>query len=143
MDATPFDTTSARGTGGRLPGSGRAQFGQGSASALSMRWSALHDAAQAVAALADIEPERMTAQVRNFPAVMRDAGGWRREAAEQGIDDISAMLEPGLAALLAVHARGADTGAPAMALWKEFLAARDALIALAPPKGAHGMYRRA
>lgn len=123
--------------------SGRPQFGQGSASALSMKWSALHDAAGAVAILAGLEPSGMTPEVRNLPAVMRDAGGWRRALTEQGIADLTAVMEPGLSALLAVHARGMCPKAAALALWQEFLAARDSLMALAPPSGNFGPKRSA
>ena len=113
--------------------SGRPEFGQGSASAFSMKWSALHDAAGAVALLAGREPQGMTPEIRNFPAVIRDAGGWRREHAELAISDLSAIMEPGLSALLAVHARGRQPRAAAQALWQEFLGARDAMLALCPP----------
>lgn len=116
-----------------LPGAGRSEFGQASASAMSMKWSALHDAASVVAMLAGIAAEPMRADVRNFPAVMRDAGGWRRNMAEQGIEDLSAIMEPGMAALLAVHARGINPASAALALWQEFHAARAALLALTPP----------
>ena len=116
-----------------LPGAGRPAFGQASASAMSMKWSALHDAAAVIATLAGLAAEPMRPEVRNFPAVMRDAGGWRRELAEQGIDDLAAIMEPGLAALLAVHARGASASIPALALWQEFHSARAALLALTPP----------
>lgn len=126
-----------------MPASGRPLFGQASASMMSMKWSALHDASGAVAMLAGIASETMRPEVRNFPAVMRDAGGWRRELAEQGVDDLSALMEPGLAALLAVHARGLDPSAPALALWNEFHAARNALLALAPPPGSAGPRRSA
>lgn len=126
-----------------LPGAGRPQFGQGSTSAMSMKWSALHDAAAVVGALAGLSSNSMPPEVRNFPAAIRDIGGWRREAAEQGIDDISAVLEPGLSALLAVHARGANPAAPALALWREFHAARDALLALVPPDTRDRPLRRA
>lgn len=100
---------------------------------MSMKWSALHDAASVVAMLAGIAAEPMRADVRNFPAVMRDAGGWRRNMAEQGIEDMSAIMEPGMAALLAVHARGINPASAALALWQEFHAARAALLALTPP----------
>ena len=100
---------------------------------MSMKWSALHDAAGVVGTLAGLATEPMRPELRNFPAVMRDAGGWRREAAEQGIDDLLAIMEPGLAALLAVHARGTNPGVPALALWQEFQVSRAALLALTPP----------
>ena len=126
---------------GVLPGSGRAEFGQASASAMSMKWSALHDAATVVATLAGLAAETMRADLRNFPALMRDAGGWRRDLAEQGIEDLSAVMEPGLAALLAVHARGADCAPAALALWQEFHAARAGLLTLVPPPAAPGPRR--
>jgi hypothetical protein len=118
---------------GALPTSGRPEFGQASASATSMKWSALHDAVGVVGTLAGMAPEAMRPEVRNFPALMRDVGGWRRDSAEQGIDDLSAVMEPGIAALLAIHARGVNPAAAALALWQEFHAARAALLALAPP----------
>lgn len=133
MNATPSNSGLHATNGGWLPASGRPQFGHGSASAMSMKWSALHDAAAAVGALAGIASGPMAAEVRNLPTVMREAGGWRRETAEQGIEDIAAFMEPGLAALLAARARGANPAAAARALWHEFQAARDALLALAPP----------
>lgn len=127
--------------GGVLPGSGRAEFGQASANTMSMRWAALHDAAGVVALLAGITAEPMKPEVRNFPAVMRDAGGWRRNLAEQGIADLSAVMEPGIAAILAVQARGANPAAAALALWHEFLAARAALLALTPPPSQQTLRR--
>lgn len=99
---------------------------------MGMKWSALHDAAGIVATLAGIAPEPMTAELRNFPAVIRDAGGWQRVTAEQGVDDLSAIMETGIGAILAVHARGIDARAAALSLWHEFMAARSSLLALAP-----------
>ena len=125
------------------PGSARASFAQAGASATSMRWAALADAANVVATLAGLEPERATAEVRNFPALIRDAEAWRRERAENGVADLAAIMEPGIAALLAVNARGADPRPAAMALWREFVAARAAILSLLPPSGAPGPRRSA
>ncbi len=141
MNMPPTDFGPATPASGLLPGAGRAQFGQASINALGMKWSALHEAATVVATLAGIAPEPMSAVLRNFPALLRDTGGWRRNLAEQGIDDLSAIMEPGLSALLAVLARGVNPTAPALALWQEFLAARDALLALAPPPSELGPLR--
>ena len=110
---------------------------------MSVQWAALHDAAAAVAAMAGLEPEQATARVRGFPAQIRDAGGWRLELAASGIADLSAIMKPGLTALLAVRARGQDAAAAALALWQEFQAARDAIVALAPEAGAMGLRRSA
>jgi hypothetical protein len=106
-----------------------------------MRWAALADAANVVALLAGIEPERTTPEVRNFPALIRDAEAWRREQAENGVADLAAVMEPGIAALLAVNARGADPKPAAMALWREFVAARSAILALLPASGGLGPRR--
>lgn len=101
---------------------------------MDMKWAALHDAAGVVATLAGIESAPMTPEIRGFPGTARDAGGWRRKQAEEGIQDLAAVMEPGIAALLAVHARGADPSAAALALWQEFDRARQALLALAPTR---------
>ena len=119
----------------------RATFTQGTASATSMRWAALADAANVVALLAGIEPERPTPELRNFPALIRDSEPWRRERAENGVADLAAVMEPGIAALLAVNARGADPRPAAMALWREFVAARTAILSLLPANGALGPRR--
>ena len=99
------------------------------------KWSALQDAAGVVAVLAGFAAEPSRPQVHNFPALIREAGGWRTALAEQGIDDLAAIMEPGIAALLAVHAREASSAAAALALWHEFVRARGALLALASPAG--------
>ncbi len=121
--------------------SSRTSFAQGSASATSMRWAALADAANVVALLAGLEPERATPEVRNFPALIRDAEAWRRDQAENGVSDLAAVMEPGIAALLAVNARGADPKPAAMALWREFIAARSAILSLLPSNGGLGPRR--
>jgi hypothetical protein len=128
MNSGPFSSPSA--VGGSLPGSGRAEFAQGAASAMAMKWSALHDAASVVATLAGLAPEPRKSEVRNFPAQIRDTGGWRKTLAEQGVDDLSAVMEPGIAALLAAHARGVTPSAAALTLWHEFVRTRAALLEL-------------
>jgi len=101
-----------------------------------MKWAALHDAAVVVATLAGVDDELPPTDIRDFPAMVRSAAPWRREIAEKGIDDLAAIMEPGISALLAVHARGSDPRPPALALWREFDAARTALFALALPAAA-------
>ena len=115
----------------------------GMSSATSMKWAALQDAASAVAALAGLPEERSLPAIRNFPVLIRNAPGWRMRLAEQGIDDLAAVMEPGLAALLAVNARGTDARHAALALWQEFHAARAAILELAPESGALGPQRSA
>lgn len=108
-----------------------------------MQWAALGDAAAVVAALAGVEPEQPDSPIRNFPTMMRDAPPWQRDQAEHGIADLIAVMRPGIAALLAINARGGDPVHAANALWREFVDARSALLAMLPPSGAMGPRRSA
>jgi hypothetical protein len=125
MDATPisFDTATAYEPPLPSPNAGGDATGR--------KWAVLHDAAAVVAGLAG---EPVPADHLDFPEAIRKAASRRRDLAEQGIEDLAAMMEPGLAALISVHGSGADASAPARALWQEFTAARDALIALVLPR---------
>jgi hypothetical protein len=138
MNAVPPSMTPPR-----SPGAARPAFGQLAANASSLKWAALQDAANVVATLAGLEPERTTAEIRNFPALIREAAPWRRELADRGIEDMTAVMAPGIAALLGVNARGADPRPAALALWRDFIAARGAILALLPPSGALGPRRSA
>jgi hypothetical protein len=111
------------------------------ASATSMRWSALGDAGTVVATLAGVEPETSSRALRNFPVLIRECPQWRRDLAENMVADLAAVMEPGIAALLAVNARGADPRPAARALWREFSAARAAVLSLLPPAGDLGAPR--
>ena len=112
-------------------------------SAMCVQWAALQDAAAAVAQMAGLAPEKPSAQVRDFPALIKDAGGWRIELATDGVADLSAMMRPGVKALLAVAARGQDPTAAALSLWREYHHARAALIALVPEQEHTGPSRKA
>lgn len=92
---------------------------------LAAKWAALHAAADVVASLAGIAAGRP----QDIVAAER-LGGWRLNLVRQGIDDIAAMMEPGLAALLTVHGQGGDPRPAAAALWREFDRARQPLLAL-------------
>ena len=120
-----------------------AERGTLAASATSMRWSALGDAGTVLATLAGVEPEAPSRALRNFPVLIRDCPQWRRELAENMVADLAAVMEPGIAALLAVNARGADPRPAARALWQEFSAARAAVLSLLPPAGDMGQPRMA
>lgn len=94
------------------------------------RWATLHEAAGIVAALAGVAPS--DEDLTSFPAALRHSRGWRRNLAEQGIDDLSLILQTGIAALLSARRNGAASVAPARALWDEFVTAREALVGLVP-----------
>ena len=102
---------------------------------MSLKWTALHEGAAVVSNLAEMPPEFRKPEERNFPIIMRDTGGWRYAFAQQGVGDLAAMMEPGIAALLAAHGQGGPTLAAAQALWQEFKSARAALLALVPQLG--------
>jgi hypothetical protein len=115
---------------------GPAELGPGSTGLAAMQWAALAEAADLVATLAGVEPDSDPAERDGFAALIGGAEAWRRERAEHGVADLAAIMEPGLAALLAINARGADPRPAATALWREFAAARSAILSLLPPRGA-------
>ena len=115
----------------------------GGADATALRWNAVLDAANVVAVLAGHAPEEMTPETAGFPARIGLAGGWRRQRAENGIADLAAVLEPGLVVLLSINSRGSDPRPAAGALWREFTAARAAVLALVPIGSVTGSRRAA
>ena len=109
---------------------------QSAASAAGERWTALCDAAGIVATLAGVDLLADIDGAADFPLRIGSAEPWRQAQAENGIDDLAAIMEPGIAALLAVNARGADPRPAAESLWREFRAAREAILKLLPPDTA-------
>lgn len=107
-----------------------------------MRWAALDEAGKVVSMLAGVT-DAADKQIRNFPALIRDAEPWRRELAAHGCADMAAVMEPGISALLAINARGADCKPAAEALWQEFTTARAAVLALLPQSSEMGPKRSA
>lgn len=96
------------------------------------RWAALIEAASLVAALAGVQPEPFADNTDTFSLWLDRAEAWQREHAERSLADLTAIMEPGIAALLAVSTRGADPKPAARALWREFTAAHAAVLALLP-----------
>lgn len=113
------------------------------ASTLARQWAALQDAGSAIAALANLAPEEPSQKTRQFPVLIKNVDGWRLALATNQVADMTAMMQPGLAALLAVNARGQDATAAAITLWREYHAAREAVLALLPEAGAMGPRRTA
>ena len=102
------------------------------ADAVARQWAVLHEAAWAIAALANLAPETPSTEIAEFPARARGVTGRRRVMIEEGITDLIAMMEPGLTALLSMHERGGAAKAAAQTLWREFFRARRALLGLCP-----------
>jgi hypothetical protein len=143
MNAVPPNFAQSGRAAPDRPGA-RAGFDRGdlAGNATSMRWAALGDAGAVVATLAGLAPEPVDRQVRHFPVLIREAAPWRRTLAENAVADLAAVMEPGMAALLAINARGADTRPAARALWQEYARARTAIVALVPA-GSSGPLRSA
>lgn len=100
------------------------------------RWQDLHTMGQQIAAMAQLAEEPMTGPLADFPQRLSDIAPWQRDLAEQALEDLDAILQPGLTALRAIEKRGHDTTAPALALWREYRNAREALLAMAPHQQA-------
>ena len=98
--------------------------------ALALAWDALHGQAAQLALLARIAPEP-EATCEGLMAALARADARRHAHALQAVEDISAMLASGLEALATLSRRGQDTAAPALTLWREFHAARSAVLAMA------------
>ena len=102
-------------------------------STLAQKWHDLHQTAENLAGLAKLAPAPFDDRVAAFGELLGNANDWQRDLARQGVEDIDAMLRPGLAALGTVTARGQDASVPAQALWREFHHAREAVLALVQP----------
>ena len=66
--------------------------------------------------------------LRSLPSRAARRGGWQYEMIARGIDDLAAIMQPGLRALLSLTAKGQDTTAAALTLWREFHTARVAIV---------------
>ncbi len=99
---------------------------------LERQWEAVHEAAAAVGYLAQLASEPDDPAIAQLPRRAIARGGWRLEMVARGIDDLSAIMQPGLRALLGLTAAGKDTTAAALTLWREFHSARATILALIP-----------
>ncbi|MDJ0643098.1 MAG: hypothetical protein QNJ15_09790 [Erythrobacter sp.] len=91
------------------------------------RWIALHASAAQLARLAGIAPEPFEDDLATFPDRYQEALEWQRELVWRSIDDIDAIMQPGVTALRTITSRGRDASAPALTLWREFFSARNAV----------------
>lgn len=112
-----------------LPQSGPQPSGSSTDASINANWATLHEAAQAVAELAQLGGSE---DAGAGPALGR-LNPERSAAMERGLDDLAAVMQAGLSALLAASENGRDTTAAALTLWREFHAGRTALLALSGP----------
>ena len=97
---------------------------------LDQQWDALCEAAEAVAAIAGITGSQPADHLAALPAAIHQASGWRHSMAIDAVADMTAMMTPGLRALLTVSDRGQDPRPAALCLWREYRHACDALAGL-------------
>lgn len=90
---------------------------------------ALHGQAATLALLARLAPEPVEIG-GELGAVILRAAPWQRVLVAQTAADCAAMMASGLAALGTLTRRGQDTSAPALVLWREFHAARAAMVSV-------------
>ncbi len=100
--------------------------------ALAAQWDAVHEAATAVGILAQLGEEPADESIRSLPERAVALGGPKHAMIARGIDDLAAVMQPGLRALLSLDGQGHDTTSAALTLWREFHNAREAILALAP-----------
>lgn len=96
--------------------------------ALALQWRSLHEQATRVARTAQLSVEPYAGKIASLPLHLTDAAPWRRALMMQGIEDMVAMMQTGLAALTIIERRGGAGHAPALALWREFHEMRDAVL---------------
>lgn len=115
-----------------MPDTADAWRGTAAADGMVQAWGDLHAKARDLASLARIAAEPAQAQATLAPLLVT-ARPWQQMLAMQGIEDMAAMLDSGLAALATLTGRGQDTAAPALTLWREFHAARSAVLLMLQP----------
>lgn len=99
---------------------------------LGLGWAALGDASNIIAQLAGDQPETNPILAPQFAARIWNAEPWQADLVEKGMADLRAVMEPGIAALLAISERGGNCQPAAKSLWREFTNARCALLSLLP-----------
>ena len=113
----------------------------GGAEDLADQWDALHGAASAIGLLAQLAPEPRSEAVASLPHRVTEAGGEVFRVAAIGIADLVSVMQPGLQALLEMTSGGRDATGPALALWREFHMAREAILSLVPDECNEGSHQ--
>lgn len=122
-EQTRFMRRFARRAGARGDSSGQIR--------LAGKWQELHARAADLAQLAQLSPEPFAGEIAAFPDRLNKATPRQRDLVRQGLEDLEAMMQPGLVALETLRRRGRAVHVPALALWREFYTARTAVMALA------------
>ena len=97
---------------------------------LMSRWETIGHATGRLAAIAGLSRSDTCIATANFLPLFEQAAGWQRARGSEAIEDLTAMLNAGMAALDVLEGRGIDARIPALALWREVDAAQRSLIAM-------------
>ena len=98
------------------------------------QWDAVQGALVAIAAFAGMNRADLQPKLDDVSILLQ--AGVKDTQISQNLEDLAAVMERGLAALLAAHSGGVDIGVPARALWNEYEKAHAALLALFPDYSA-------
>jgi hypothetical protein len=107
-----------------------------SSGSLHHRWLALQERSAEIARVADLAPEAVDPIMARFDEATSSHNSHALEVARRGLEDMELLVEMGLSALREVEARGQEAHAPALALWREFYHAREAVLGLMEPEAA-------
>lgn len=91
----------------------------------------LKQAVSSIAAIASTDPEYLNHKLDQILAQIPSTSGQRRQWVQNGLDDLLAMIEPVIAALMTLTARQVAAMPPARALWEEIDQAATAILELA------------
>lgn len=100
---------------------------------IKLRWAVLHEKAGEIAEMADLSPEPAEVAAVHFDEAIAGATEPTKTFAQQGLGDIEHLIDMGLRALKEVEARNQDASVPALALWREFYHAREAILGAISP----------
>ena len=101
------------------------------ACAAELRWAALRHAGHTVAMMAGVLPG-LDGDADRFALRFRAALPFQREIVDRSVEDLSCMMQHGMAALLAIETGGGNPRPAARALFAELQAARAGVMALFP-----------
>lgn len=94
------------------------------------RWHTIAGDTSKLAALAGLHERASPQHPEAFLRALEQASEWQRELAWQGVEDIEALMQSGMAALDVLKQRQRDSRIPAMTLWRELDAARRSVMAM-------------
>lgn len=133
MAGTLIKSHSVRSAQYGSPRSARQSFTGERGIGLAAGWALIHEARDALAALADSGREPLPLSPREFAMRAAAAGPARLAAAERALDDCAATLHIGLTALIGAQEKGQECAVVALTLRREFERARAGLLSLTAP----------